>query len=297
MNNRLALRGLCNTAVVIGLLLAWPVPALSAADDAVRAERLLAGIELPTSVPQGGLVVGRAPPGSTIRVGERHVRQTADGQFAFGVGRDETGPAVVEIAAPGAEARRHAIAVQARGFRVERVDGVPPSTVTPSPAIAERIAREQAGVNRARQRDDPRADWAGGFIWPVRGRISGVFGSQRIYNGIPRAFHSGLDVAAPTGTPLRAPAAGVVSFAAPDLYLTGGTVLIDHGHGLSSNFLHLSRIDVSVGDRVEQGQVFGAIGATGRATGPHMHWGMNWFGVRIDPQLLVEPEPTGPGTP
>jgi murein DD-endopeptidase MepM/ murein hydrolase activator NlpD len=161
--------------------------------------------------------------------------------------------------------------------------------VNPPPAIAERIAREQAEVAQARLRDDDREDFAAVFTVPVRGRVSGVYGSQRVYNGTPKSPHSGLDVAAAKGTPVHAPAAGVISFAKPDLYLTGGTVLIDHGHGLSSNFLHLSRLDVKVGERVEQGQVIGLVGATGRATGPHMHWGMNWFGVRVDPQLLLSP--------
>ncbi|MFH2079046.1 MAG: M23 family metallopeptidase, partial [Pseudomonadota bacterium] len=110
-----------------------------------------------------------------------------------------------------------------------------------------------------------------------------------------RSPHSGLDVAAPTGTPIRAPAAGVVTFADPGLYLTGGTVLLDHGHGVSSNFLHLSRIDVAVGERVEAGQVLGQVGATGRATGPHMHWGMNWFGVRVDPRAVLEKWPASTG--
>lgn len=188
-----------------------------------------------------------------------------------------------------ADGRResHALPVRTRDWRIERVDGVPQQTVTPDPEIAARIAREQAEVASARARDDARSDFAAGFQWPLRGRISGVYGSQRIYNGTPRSPHSGLDVAAPTGTPLRAPAPGLVTFARPDLYLTGGTVLVDHGHGVSSNFLHLSRLDVKVGDRVEAGQVIGAVGATGRATGPHMHWGMNWFDVRVDPQPLL----------
>ena len=123
----------------------------------------------------------------------------------------------------------------------------------------------------------------------MTGRISGVYGSQRVYNGKPKSPHSGLDVAAPKGMPVLAPAGGIITFANPGLYLTGGTVLVDHGHGLSSSFLHLSRLDVSVGQRVEKGQAIGLVGATGRATGPHMHWGMNWFGVRVDPQLLVDP--------
>jgi murein DD-endopeptidase MepM/ murein hydrolase activator NlpD len=160
--------------------------------------------------------------------------------------------------------------------------------VNPPPDIAARIEREQALVAAARMRDDDRADFAQRFIWPVQGRISGRFGNQRIYNSSPKSPHSGMDIAAADGTPVLAPAAGVITFADPGLYLTGGTVLLDHGHGVSSNFLHLSRIDVKVGDRITQGEVIGAVGATGRATGPHLHWGMNWFDVRIDPLLVLE---------
>ena len=164
-----------------------------------------------------------------------------------------------------------------------------PRPVNPPPHIAERIAREQKRVEAARLRDDARQDYRFGFVWPLRGRISGVYGSQRILNGTPKNPHYGVDVAAATGTPIAAPAGGVVTFADPDLYLTGGTVILDHGHGLSSVFVHLSRLDVEVGDRIEQGDVLGRVGATGRASGPHLHWGMNWFDVRIDPQLIVGP--------
>src|SRR5690606_35461156 len=148
--------------------------------------------------------------------------------------------------------------------------------------------REQARVVAARARDDAREEFLETFIWPVQGRISGRFGNQRIYNGTPKSPHSGMDIAVPQGTPVRAPAGGLITFADPDLYLTGGTLLIDHGHGVSSNFLHLSRIDVKVGDHVAQGDIVGAVGKTGRATGPHLHWGLNWLKVRLDPLLLVE---------
>jgi murein DD-endopeptidase MepM/ murein hydrolase activator NlpD len=169
--------------------------------------------------------------------------------------------------------------------------------VNPPPEIAARIEREQAMVNAARKRDDAREDFLADFDWPVQGRVSGVFGSQRIYNGTPKSPHSGLDVAAAQGTPVRAPAPGIVTLAEPDLYLTGGTVLLDHGHGVSSNFLHFSRIDVHVGQRVEKGEVLGLVGMTGRATGPHMHWGMSWFGTRVDPRLLLPPPVTAPAKP
>jgi murein DD-endopeptidase MepM/ murein hydrolase activator NlpD len=258
------------------------------ADDFVTARD--DAFEIPASAPQGSLVFGKVPAGSKVTFDERSVRVAADGRFVIGIARERTTPVVLQVDPPGLEvARPREIAVTHRDFPLERINGVPESTVNPPPAIAERIADEQAQVARARERDDAREDWGVKFQWPVQGRISGVFGSQRIYNGTPKSPHSGLDVAVPQGTPVHAPAAGIVTFADPDLYLTGGTVLIDHGHGVSSSFLHLSRIDVKVGDRVEQGQVFGLVGMTGRATGPHMHWGLNWFDTRVDPRLVVDP--------
>lgn len=241
--------------------------------------------ELPRRVAQGCPVIGRVPAGSQVRLGERELRVGPAGEIVFGIGRDQTDPVALTVVGPGEARETVAIEVVRRDWPTERVDGVPPATVDPPPDIAARIAREQAAVAAARQRDDPRTDFVR-FDWPLRGRISGVYGSQRVYNGSPRSPHGGLDVAAPAGTALRAPAAGVVTLAEPDLYLTGGTVLIDHGHGLSSVFLHLSRLDVTPGQTLARGEVFGAVGATGRATGPHMHWGLNWFDVRIDPAQL-----------
>ena len=246
------------------------------------------GIVFPTSVSQGAMVIGRVPADSVVRFADRSLLVTPYGSVVFGVGRDETGPLQVSVQAPHGPARIISIAVTARDWPIENINGVPPSTVNPPKAIAERIASEQARVSAARTRDDARTGFAQAFSWPVKGRISGRFGNQRVYNGTPKSAHSGMDIAAPSGTPVKAPADGVITFADSGLYLTGGTVVLDHGHGVSSNFLHLSRIDVNVGDSVKQDQVIAAVGATGRATGPHLHWGMSWFDVRIDPLLVLE---------
>lgn len=246
------------------------------------------GVVFPASVSQGAMVVGKVPAGSKVRYGSRELRVTPYGSVVFGVGRDEAGPLQVQVQAPNAPARELSIAVTPRDWPVERINGVPPSTVNPPKAIAERIAREQARVVAVRARDDARTGFAQPFIWPVQGRISGRFGNQRVYNGTPKSPHSGMDIAAPKGVPVKAPADGMVTFADSGLYLTGGTLVLDHGHGISSNFLHLSRIEAQVGDIVKQGEVIGAVGATGRATGPHLHWGMNWFDTRIDPLLVLE---------
>ncbi|SDX25687.1 Peptidase family M23 [Lysobacter enzymogenes] len=289
------------------LLLAAAAPAASAQvvasgtipdGNAAPAQAADARTVFPASVPQGSMVIGKVPPGSVVRYGGRTLRVTPYGSVVFGVGRDASGTLSVEVQSPGGAPQRAAIAVTPRDFPTEYIQGVPPKTVNPPPEIAARIEREQAQVTAARVRDDERPDFAQPFQWPVQGRISGRFGNQRVYNGQKGSGHSGMDIAAPTGTPVKAPTAGVITFAAPDLYLTGGTVLLDHGHGVSSNFLHLSRIDVKVGDRIAQGQIVGAVGATGRATGPHLHWGMNWFDVRIDPLLVLErAQAAGKATP
>ncbi len=246
---------------------------------------------LPPRIRQGERVIGRIAAGCTVRLQTRTLRVAPDGTFVFGVGRDA--PSLLQVRAGSDPARLQAFDVEVtpRRWRVERVDGVPESTVNPPPAIAARIREEQARVARARDRDDPRLDFASAFRRPVEGRISGVYGSQRILNGTPKDPHYGLDIAAPDGTPVMAPAGGVVTFADPDLYLTGGTLLLDHGHGVSSVFIHLRRIDAAPGQRVERGDPIGAVGATGRASGPHLHWGLNWFDVRLDPALLLaDPE-------
>ncbi|NRB54678.1 MAG: M23 family metallopeptidase [Salinicola sp.] len=244
-------------------------------------------ITFPDSVQQGSMVIGRVPPGSQVSVAGHDLRVTGYGTVVFGVGRDASGRQTVSITTPDGRRQNVAVAITPRDWPIERIDGVPPRTVSPPPEIARRIQREQAAVSAERARNDDRVGFAQTFIWPVEGRISGRFGNQRIYNGTPGSAHSGMDIAAAEGTPVKAPASGVITFA-DDLYLTGGTVLLDHGYGISSNFLHLSRIDVKVGDRVEQGEVIGAVGSTGRATGPHLHWGMNWFDTRIDPLLVLD---------
>lgn len=241
---------------------------------------------MPDQVSQGALVVARTAPGNRVQVAGRDVRVADEGSFVFGVARDATGRVPVKVTRRDGTVEWDSPEVVAREWDIEIIDGVPPETVDPPKEVAERIAREAAAVSAARMRDDARSGFAQAFAWPVRGRISGKFGSGRVYNGRPGAGHSGMDIAAAEGTPVLAPASGVVTLA-DDLYITGGTVLLDHGHGVSSNFLHLSRIDVAVGDTVEQGEPIGTVGATGRATGPHLHWGMNWFDVRVDPALVL----------
>ena len=242
---------------------------------------------------QGGMLWGQTSATAEIRFGDRRVPVLPDGQFLLGLGRDM--PASVELVVEDEATCRQIVAVAARDYRVQRIEGVPQRTVTPSDEHLERIRVEREKVRAAKSRrllsTDGLLAVQQGFVWPVTGRISGVYGSQRIYNGTPGTPHYGVDVARPKGTPVLAPAAGEVTLAEPDLFYSGGTVILDHGYGFSSSFLHLSEVSVSVGDRLAPGDLLGAIGATGRATGPHLDWRMSWFNQRIDPQLLVPPMP------
>ena len=240
---------------------------------------------------QGGLLIGRAAPGSSVTLDGRPLRASPDGTFAVGFGRDAPAKAVLEIRAPGQEPEVKRLTIARRKYLVQRIDGLDEAKVTPPPEVIERIKAEGEAIRETRRRDSVEALFAGGFVWPTTGPISGVFGSQRVLNGQPRAPHYGVDVAAPVGTPIVAPAAGAVALAHPDLYFTGGTVILDHGHGVTSLYAHMDSVEVKEGQRVTQGERLGTVGKTGRVTGAHLHWGMSWFDERLDPALLVPPMP------
>lgn len=240
---------------------------------------------------QGGLIIGRAPTGSEIELDGKPVQHAADGYFLIGFGRDETASRRLVVRAPDGASEVRELTPEPREFDIQRIDGLPPSQVTPDPESLARIRSEAAQVRKARERLDERTDFAEGFVWPVHGPVTGVYGSQRILNGEPRSPHWGIDLAAPTGTLVVAPAAGLVTLAHPDMYFSGGTLMLDHGLGLSSAFLHLDEILVEPGQRVEQGDPIARVGATGRVTGAHLDWRMNLGETRIDPQLLMDEPP------
>ncbi len=243
---------------------------------------------------QGGLLFGDAPADHRVLLDGEAVPRSADGRFLVGFARDEVAARTLTVIAPDGERFERELVPAERAFEIQRIDGLPPSKVTPDPESLERIRAEAAMTRAARERVDDRTDFADGFIWPMTGPITGVYGSQRILNGEPRSPHWGIDIAAPTGTPVRAPAGGIVTLTHDDMYFSGGTLLIDHGLGLSSAFLHLHRILVEEGQRVEQGDVIAEVGATGRVTGPHLDWRMNLGATRVDPGLLLPGFPTPP---
>ena len=231
---------------------------------------------------QGSLATGSAPPGSLVSLDGRPLHVTREGRFAFGFAPDQTRASLVAVRYPDGMGDSRSFTPTVRQYDIQRVEGLPQHTVTPPPEVKARIAKEAEDIFLARLGDTPGEDFLAGFDWPAPGLLSGVFGSQRIDNGVPMSPHYGVDMAAPEGTSIRAPAGGVVSLSA-DHYISGGVTLIDHGHGVSTAYLHQSKRMVAQGERVMRGQTIGLVGATGRATGPHLHWAMNWFQVRIDP--------------
>ncbi|WP_419826555.1 M23 family metallopeptidase [Sphingomonas sp.] len=254
------------------------------------------GFALRGTVSQGGMVIGIAPSGaSAVTLDGADVPLAPDHRFLIAFGRDH-GPAAT-LAATGPDGARwlQPLAVATRAWRIEALP-IPRGT-SPSPEFLARRKAETDRIKDARVRATTVASdgWEQPFAWPVTGRISGLFGAQRVYQGEKGAYHSGLDVAVPTGTPVRAPADGVVLLAARDelFSLEGHLLMIGHGMGLDSAFLHLSEIDVVPGQRVRRGDMIGRVGMTGRATGPHLHWALTWRGERIDPLLVAPSMPGG----
>lgn len=239
---------------------------------------------------QGGLVRGQASPGVTLTLDGRPVPAAPDGGFLLGFDRDALPEAsLVQTYAGGSEVVP--LTVAPRAWAIERVNAPFHAGKTDAEFEVARPA-ELAQIAAARATATDSQGWRQPLRWPAAGRISGLFGAQRVYQGKPGSYHSGTDVALQTGTPVLAPADGVVILAADHPFtLEGNLLMLDHGMGLNSAFLHLSRIDVRVGDRVRQGQPIGAVGATGRATGPHLHWGLQWRGAKLDPLLVAEPMP------
>lgn len=268
-------------AAVLALALVW-APAALARD-----------VTFTGSFTQGGLVVVQAPGVIAAALDARPLDVAPDGTFVFGLAPEARSEVQVVLFYADGSRESQTLKVARQTWKVERVNGLPPETVNPPPAVQQRINAENAKIATARADSAPALWFLSGFDWPVTGRISGVFGSRRVLNGQEGAPHWGLDVAAPVGTPIRAPAPGRVVLADPDFYLSGGTVILDHGFGVSSSYSHLSKVAVKPGDELKQGDVLGAVGATGRVTGPHLHWTLHWYTTRIDPALVVPPMPGG----
>jgi murein DD-endopeptidase MepM/ murein hydrolase activator NlpD len=259
---------------------------LAAASGASRALAADDGpsITFSGSMKQGALVIGRAEGAHRIYIDDQEIQISDQGVFAFGLETDQTKPTPVAAIFTNGERRLAHVTPVARQYDEQSITGLPQRTVAPSKEDQARIEREHALVAEARKTDSTETWFNEPFDWPAKGRMSGVFGSRRILNGVPGRRHYGVDIAAGEGAPIRAPAAGRVLIA-QNFFLEGGFTLLDHGHGVFTGYMHQSRLMAKPGDEVRRGDRIGSVGATGRATGPHLHWSMNWFQTRLDPSL------------
>ena len=236
---------------------------------------------------QGHFIIGITVPGSKIIVDKKEVRVSEDGYFVFGIDRDRKFDVTITKIIDG-EKEKIIKKVLKRKYNIQRIDGLEESKVTPPESVYKRIKAENNRIGEARAINSELPFFKDQFIMPVKGIISGVYGSQRILNGKPRWPHYGIDIAAKKGTEIKSSGTGVVTMAEDDLYYTGGTVIMDHGHGISTIYSHLETVIVSVGDKINQGDIIGTVGSTGRSTGPHLDFRVNWFQTRLDPMSVLE---------
>ena len=245
-------------------------------------------VELKGHLTQGGLVTGQLNNAKSVSLNGKPLKLSDTGLFVFGFGRDAKPNHTLSWVDKSGKNHSQDLVITLRDYNIDKITGVAKKYVSPPKAVSERISREAVAVRKARAVNSDLEYFLQPVLRPAEGRISGVYGSQRYFNGEPRRPHFGLDIANKTGSPVYAPISGTVVFAEPDLYYSGGTLILDHGHGVTSTYIHLSKLDVKVGDKITQGMKVAEIGATGRVTGPHLDWRFNWQGERLDPALLMQ---------
>jgi murein DD-endopeptidase MepM/ murein hydrolase activator NlpD len=238
---------------------------------------------------QGGLIWGTTVPQAKVHFNGRPIRVSANGNFLIGFSRNAAPNARLTTEFPNGRTEIRNLEIKTRKYQIQRIDGLPSQMVTPPQSVYNRIRSENQIIANARARDTAQDLFTSGWVWPTLGTISGVYGSQRILNGMNRRPHYGIDIAAPIGTPVVAPSDAIVAMVHRDMYYTGQTIILDHGHGLTSAMLHMEQIVVEEGVRVKKGQKIGTVGMSGRSTGPHLDWRVNLFKTRLDPAFLVPP--------
>ena len=236
---------------------------------------------------QGHFILGKTNPDAKVLVGKKEVKVSKDGFFVFGIDRDRKFD-LVFTKIKNNKKTKIIKKVLKRKYNIQRIDGLAESKVTPPESVYKRIKKENNAIGEARAINSDLLFFKEKFIMPVEGIISGVYGSQRILNGKPRWPHYGIDIAAKLGTMIKSSGTGVVTMAEDDLYYTGGTIIMDHGHGISTIYSHLENVLVSVGDQINKGDVIGTVGSTGRSTGPHLDFRVNWFQTRLDPMSVLK---------
>ena len=246
----------------------------------------LKAIEFKGKFLQGHFIIGITDPSAQIIIGKKEVKVSKDGYFVFGIDRDRKFDLTITKIKNGKK-EKIIKKVLKRKYKIQRIDGLEESKVTPPESVYKRIKEENNKIGEARAINSNLPFFKDQFIMPVEGIISGVYGSQRILNGKPKWPHYGIDIAAKQGTMIKSSGTGIVTMAEDDLYYTGGTIIMDHGHGISTIYSHLESVIVSVGDQINQGDIIGTVGSTGRSTGPHLDFRVNWFQTRLDPMSLL----------
>ena len=246
----------------------------------------LNAIEFKGKFLQGHYIIGLTDPSAQIMIGKKEVKVSDDGYFVFGIDRDRKFDLII-TKIQGGKKEKIIKKVLKRKYNIQRIDGLEESKVTPPESVYKRIKEENNKIGEARAINSNLPFFKDQFIMPVEGIISGVYGSQRILNGKPKWPHYGIDIAAKRGTMIKSSGTGIVTMAEDDLYYTGGTIIMDHGHGISTIYSHLESVIVSVGDKINQGDIIGTVGSTGRSTGPHLDFRVNWFQTRLDPMSLL----------
>ena len=245
-------------------------------------------IEFKGEFKQGSFILGKTSPENKISIDDRNIRVSKDGYFAFGLDRDRKNDVIINIKKNG-DSEKIIKKVFKREYKIQRIDGLPPKQVTPPPEVYERIKKDNILIGKARSIDTAFDFFKKKFIYPIdKYIITGVYGSQRILNGKPRRPHYGIDFHAPEGTPVKAMMDGEITLAENDMYFTGGTIIFDHGHGISTLYMHMKDINVQIGQKIKQGQIVGTLGQSGRATGPHLDIRLNWFDVKLDPATILD---------
>lgn len=245
-------------------------------------------IELLGEIQQGGLVVGKTSAENKVTLNDKLLSVSEKGDYVFGFSRDDSSSYQLVVTKPDGSQLTKTLTPSKREYKLQRIEGIKKSIMQPDPKAIARSQQDSKQIKTARKISSDFTSFANGFIPPIEGTITGVYGSQRIYNGVPKRPHFGLDYAGNIGDPVKAPASGKILLWVPDMFYSGGTLIIDHGHGVSSTMLHLSKSYVKKGDIVNQGDVIAAVGNSGRVTGPHLDWRINWFDVKIDPALVLK---------
>ena len=235
---------------------------------------------------QGHFIIGKTKPNSKVKIDKKNVKVSDDGYFVFGLDRDRKYNVIITIENSGLK-KKIEKKVLKRKYKIQRIDGLDEKKVTPPEEVYNRIKQENNKIGKARAINSDLNYFKDKFTMPVKGIISGVYGSQRILNGKPKWPHYGIDIAAKKGTKIKAAGSGVITMAEDDLYYTGGTIIMDHGHGISTIYSHLEKVMVNVGDEINKGEIIGTVGSTGRSTGPHLDFRINWFQTRLDPMTIL----------